>query len=102
MLKKDNAQSELRKNLYITTNDTVLNKPIHNPILHGKIIRFVDHIHVSSKNYVNEILRKYQKIQVDLNKELIPIRIKEHPELDDYSLLNEKYPKDFQHIIGVC
>ena len=68
MLKKDNAQSELRKNLYITTNDTVLNKPTHNPILHKKIIRVGDHIHVSSKNYVNEILRKYQKIQVDLNK----------------------------------
>ena len=77
MLKKDNAQSELRKNLYITTNDTVLNKPIHNPILHGKIIRFVDHIHVSSKNYVNEILRKYQRTYSDLKKEVLPMRVNE-------------------------
>ena len=30
------------------------------------------------------------------------MRFKEHPELDDYPLLNEKYHKEFQHIIGVC
>ena len=30
------------------------------------------------------------------------MRVKEHPELDDSKLLNEKENKDFQHNIGVC
>ena len=47
-------------------------------------------IQVSSKKYVNEILRKYQKTHAHLNNDVLPMRVKEHPELDDYLFLNEK------------
>ena len=30
------------------------------------------------------------------------MKVKKHPKLDYYPLLNEKYHKDFQHIIRVC
>ena len=30
------------------------------------------------------------------------MRVMEHPELNDYISLNDKYNKDFQHILGVC
>ena len=51
---------------------------------------------------MNEILHKYQKTHGDLKKYVLPMRVKEHPELDDYPFLNEKYHKDFQIIIVVC
>ena len=59
-------------------------------------------IYVSSKKYVNEILREYQKTHGDLKKEVIPMRVKEHPEFYDSPLLEDKEHKDFQHIIGLC
>ena len=61
-----------------------------------------NNIHVSSNNYVNKIMYKYQKTHGDLKKEVLPIRVKEHPDMDDFAPLNEKYHKDFQHIIGLC
>ena len=51
---------------------------------------------------MNEIMRKYQKTHGDPKKEIIPMRVKEHPELDNYIFLNEKEHKEFQHMIGVC
>ena len=51
---------------------------------------------------MNEILRKYQKTHRDLKKEILPMKVNEHPELDYSLLLNEKEHTDFQHIIGVC
>ena len=39
-----------------------------NYYLGNELVRFGDHIHVSSKNYVNEILCKYQKTHGDLKK----------------------------------
>ena len=65
-------------------------------------MRFGSRIHVLSNKYVNEILLKYQNKIGELKKELLPIRIKEHPELDNYPLLNDKDHKNFEHVIGVC
>ena len=65
-------------------------------------MRFGNRIHVLSNKYVNEILLKYQNKNGELKKELLPIRIKEHPELDNYPLLNDKDHKNFEHVIGVC
>ena len=53
------------------------------------------------KKYVNEIMMKYQKTHGDPNKEVLPMRVKEHPEFDNSPFLNEKEHKDFQQIIGV-
>ena len=36
------------------------------------------------------IIRKYQKIHGDLKKDVIPMKVKKHPELDDSPVLNEK------------
>ena len=33
---------------------------------------------------------KYQKIYGDPKKEVIPMKVKEHPKLDDYPFLNDK------------
>ena len=61
-----------------------------NNYLINELVWVGNSIHVSSKKYINEILRKYQKTHGDLKKEVIPIRVKEHPELDDSPLLNAK------------
>jgi hypothetical protein len=60
------------------------------------------HIHVSTKKYVNEALRKFQQLYGEINKENIPIPTKAHPELDDTNLLDAEGIKQYQHIIGVC
>ena len=39
VLKTENSKSELGVNGNITVNDTVLNKPPQNPIIHGKILQ---------------------------------------------------------------
>ena len=70
--------------------------------LGNELVRFENCIHASSKKYVNEILRKCQKTHGDLKNEVPPMRVKEHPEFYYSPLLNEKYHKDFQHIIGLC
>ena len=46
----------------------------------NELVHVGDHINVSSKNYMNEILHKYQKTHGDLKKEVLPMRAKEHPE----------------------
>ena len=51
---------------------------------------------------MNEIMFKYQKTHCDLKKDVLPMRVKKHPESDDSPFLNEKEHKEFQHIIGVC
>ena len=51
---------------------------------------------------MNEILRKYQKTHGDTKKEILPMRVKENPELNNSTFLNEKEHNEFQHIIGVC
>ena len=47
-------------------------------------------INVSSKNYVKEILRRYQQKHRYTKKELLPLKVKEHPELDKTPFLDEK------------
>ena len=59
-------------------------------------------IHVLTKKYVAEVLRKYQLEHGCLSKENIPLGTKEHPELDKTPICNEKDHKHFQFIIGVC
>eukprot|EP00957_Ditylum_brightwellii_P143761 10953593-Ditylum_brightwellii.AAC.1 len=40
-------------------------------------------IHVSTKKYVKEVLRKFQDNYGTLAKENLPLRLKIHPEIDD-------------------
>ena len=70
--------------------------------LGNKLVKVGNHIYASSNNYVNEIMRKYQKTNGDLKNEVLPMKIKEHPDLDYYLFLNNKEHKEFQHIIQVC
>ena len=46
-------------------------------------------------------MRKYQKTHGDPEKEVPPMRVKEHPGLDDSPFLNEKEHKYSQNIIGL-
>ena len=59
----------------------------------NELVRVENHIHVSSKAYVDKIMCKYQKAHGHLKKEVLPMRVKEHPELDKYPFLNEKEHK---------
>ena len=61
-----------------------------NYYLVDELVQFVNSINVSSCKYVNEIMRKYQKTHVDLKKDVLPMKVREHPELDYSPLLNEK------------
>ena len=47
-----------------------------NYYLGNELVQVGNHIHVLSKNYVNEILRKYQKTHGNLKKEVLPMRSK--------------------------
>ena len=69
--------------------------------LGNELVRDGNRIHVSSKKYVNGIMRKYKKKHGEPKKEVHPMRVKEHPGLDDYPLFNEKEHNYFQKIIGV-
>ena len=66
------------------------------------MVRVGYQINVSSNKYVNKIMCKYQNTHGDPKKELIPIRVKEQPVLDDSPFLNQKENKDSQPIIGAC
>ena len=61
-----------------------------NYYLGNELVQVGNHIHVLSKKYVNEILRKYQKTHGKLKKEVLPMRVMEHPRLYYSPLLNEK------------
>ena len=61
-----------------------------NYYLVNELVNFGNIIRVSSKRYVNEILRKYQKTHGKLKKEVLPMRVMEHPRLYYSPLLNEK------------
>ena len=52
------------------------------------MVRVGYQINVSSNKYVNQIMCKYQNTHGDPKKELIPIRVKEQPVLDDSPFLN--------------
>lgn len=60
------------------------------------------YLHISTKKYVTEILRRFQQKYGDIKKENIPMSPKAHPELDDTKLLSPDDVKQYQHIIGVC
>lgn len=59
-------------------------------------------LHVSSKKYIKEILRRYQEKFGTIPKQNIPIPTKSHPELDDSPFLDIIGHKEYQHIVGVC
>ena len=61
-----------------------------NYYLGNELVRVVNCINVSSKKYVNEILHMYKKTHGDLKKEVLRTKVKEHPDLDDSPLLNER------------
>ena len=73
-----------------------------NYYLGNELLQVGNKINVTPKKYVNEILCNYKRTHSDLKKEVPPMMVKEHPELYDSTLLNEKYHKSFQHNIGVC
>jgi hypothetical protein len=60
------------------------------------------YLHVSSKKYVQGILRRFQLKYGDIRKENVPMSPKLHPELDDSDSLGPDAHKQYQHIIGVC
>ena len=70
--------------------------------LGNELVQVGNNIHTSLKKYSNEVLRTYQKTQGNMKKQVLPMLVKEHPELDDSPILNEKQHKDFHHIIGMC
>ena len=51
---------------------------------------------------MNEIISKHQKTHGDLKNKLLPMKVKEHSDLEDSPFLNEKYHKEFQHMSGLC
>ena len=59
-------------------------------------------VNVSPNKYVKEILQRYQQNHGDINKEVFPLKLKEHPELDKSPFIEEKGHKEFQHITGFC
>ncbi len=59
------------------------------------------YMHVSTKKYVTEIIRRFRQTYGDIRKENLPMPTKAHPELDDSPLLNPEEVKQYQHIIGV-
>ena len=61
-----------------------------NYYLVNELVRFGNHIHVSSNNYLNGIMHKYQNTHGDPKKKVLPMRFKGHPDLDDSPLLNDK------------
>eukprot|EP00957_Ditylum_brightwellii_P020066 1513848-Ditylum_brightwellii.AAC.1 len=56
---------------------------------------------ILTKNYLKEVLRKYQEKHGMLQKENLPLKPKEQPELDDSEFANKEEHKEYQHIIGV-
>jgi hypothetical protein len=60
------------------------------------------YMHISTKKYVTEVIRKFRQTYGDIRKESVPMPPKAHPELDDSRLLNHDEVKQFQHIIGVA
>ena len=70
--------------------------------LGNDIRRIENKVHVSSKKYVTEILRRFQEKYGTLKKENIPMSPKIHPELDSSDLLDDAGIAQYQHIIGVC
>ena len=73
-----------------------------NYYLGNELVRVGNCIHVSPKKYLNEILRKYHNTHGDLKKELLIMKVKEHPDLKYSPYFNGKDLKYFQHNILLC
>ena len=58
--------------------------------LGDELVQVGNNIQTSLKKYSNEVLCRYQKTHGNLKKEVLPMMVKEHPELDDPPILNEK------------
>ena len=58
--------------------------------LGNELVKIGNKIHVYSKDYVKEIFRRYQKKHGYLKKELLPLKLKERPELYKTPVLYEK------------
>ena len=56
------------------------------------------YIHISSKTYINEVIRKYELEHKTLHKETTPMAAKIHPELDISNLLDEKGIQYYQKL----
>ena len=60
------------------------------------------YVHISSKTYINEVIRKYEKKHGQIKQQTAPMKDKVHPELDESTFLDEKGITHYQQIIGVC
>jgi len=58
-------------------------------------------IHVSSTKYIKEVLQQFVKQHGKVQKQCIPMRTTEHPEMDQSPYLNAEEIQQFRHIIGV-
>eukprot|EP00957_Ditylum_brightwellii_P147210 11209087-Ditylum_brightwellii.AAC.1 len=56
---------------------------------------------ILTKKYLKEVLIKYQEKHGTLQKENLPLKPKEQPELNDSEFANEEEHKEYQYIIGV-
>ena len=66
-----------------------------NYYLGNELVRVLNIIHVSSTKYVNEIMRNYKNIHGDSKKELLTMKVKEHPDMYEYPSLDENDHKEF-------
>eukprot|EP00957_Ditylum_brightwellii_P193108 14703073-Ditylum_brightwellii.AAC.1 len=55
---------------------------------------------ISTKKYLKKVLRKYQGKHGTLQKENLPLKPKDQPELGNSKFANEEEHKEYQHIIG--
>jgi hypothetical protein len=59
-------------------------------------------IHISSRKYTREVLRRYQDKFGSIPKQNTPMPTKAHPELDDSPILDLAGHREYQHIVGIC
>ena len=60
------------------------------------------YIHLSSKTYINEVIRNYEKEHGTLKKMMSPMSNIVHPEMDKSILSDKNKMNRFQKIIGIC
>ena len=57
---------------------------------------------VSSKTYINEVIRRYEDKYGSLRKENVAFTPNDHPELDDTPLMDKTGITSYQSNIGIC
>ena len=60
------------------------------------------YIHLSSKTYINKVIRKYEKEHGTIKKMTSPMSNLIHLQMDKTTLSDKNKIKHFQKIIGTC